>query len=88
MNGGGKNLVMPNVHVINNIFSSQGINESYGAKGVEFSSNLETQMWRSNHLPDFQPPKNARNVGNAFKPTRHERSHISVTGGRTLVQCR
>ena len=63
VNGGGKNLVMPNVHVINNIFSSRGINESYGAKGVEFSSNLETQMWRSNHLPDFQPPKNARNVG-------------------------
>ena len=61
--GGGKNAVMPNVHVVNNIFSTRGINSSYGAKGVEFSSNLETKIWRSNSLPDFQPPSNARNAG-------------------------
>jgi hypothetical protein len=52
----------PNVHIINNLFSAQGVASGPASWG-EFNNNLEAQIWRSDTIPDFTPPSQARNAG-------------------------
>jgi parallel beta-helix repeat protein len=47
---------IPNVHIINNLFSVDGLSSTGSTGGAELTSNYSDNMWHSNTIPDFVLP--------------------------------